>query len=363
MPKSCREGAQKGIRHQLSLDILTLNDIIKLAFFPMRPRSHFLLIVSAILVIGVTALMWVRDDLEFSFFEQKSYTVDSLLKQPVFDEPIRISGKIEGLGTMECPCFEVADNGQNLQVWYDLMLDRQNASQPKVDVSMLKNGLSVTLKGVLKKDQGPANAPGFWLLSIERASGSLAPTAIQAQGSCQQQCVAMGFADGKCQTQSTSQSSLIRVGDCSVSEAMACPAGKPECGCMCAPTADEPQLAAPPAAVFLLEQVRARSGVDFSSAHAIEMRYPPEQDSLQPPRWLVAAATTASGESDLLDRINSTFEALGAEREMGASGDTAVAGLTLWRKGQIICLAIRQELDDQKTGVELQCAVMPAAPF
>jgi hypothetical protein len=95
-------------------------------------------------------------------------TVAELLEHPAYDTEVRITGTVSLLGELFCPCFRLSSGGQNLEVWYALMVEDNGTAWPEVSMEGIENGDSLIITGVLKPS-GIHNAEDvFWARAIEK---------------------------------------------------------------------------------------------------------------------------------------------------------------------------------------------------
>jgi hypothetical protein len=94
-------------------------------------------------------------------------SVATLLEIPTYDTQIRIYGKVSGLRKVMCTCFFLESEGENLQVWYDTMVEDNGTLRPAVDVQEIKNRDWVVVTGELKSGGDHYSRNDFWAVSIE----------------------------------------------------------------------------------------------------------------------------------------------------------------------------------------------------
>jgi len=95
-------------------------------------------------------------------------SVSDLLTNPVYDTEVRIYGKVNSLGELRCPCFELTSGGGKLLVWYDLMIVDNETERPQVSVDRINNGDWVILTGELKQEGQYSSLNDFWISSIQK---------------------------------------------------------------------------------------------------------------------------------------------------------------------------------------------------
>jgi len=86
----------------------------------------------------------------------------------IYNSEVKIYGEVSLLGELLCPCFLLTSGGENITVWYDLMIEDDGTARPPVSVAEIKNGDYVIVTGELKT-LGEYTAPNdFWAVSIEK---------------------------------------------------------------------------------------------------------------------------------------------------------------------------------------------------
>jgi len=95
--------------------------------------------------------------------------VSELLENPVYDTEVKIYGNVSLLGRLFCPCFELTSGGENVLVWYDLMVDDDRTERPPVSVEGIENGDWVIVTGELKSQGEYRALNDFWARNIEKA--------------------------------------------------------------------------------------------------------------------------------------------------------------------------------------------------
>jgi inhibitor of cysteine peptidase len=99
-------------------------------------------------------------------------SIAELLGNPVYDTEVAIYGKVSLLGELFCPCFVLTSGGQEVEVWYGLMVDDDGAERPAVSVEGIENGDWVVVTGELKSDGTYRSLNDFWAASIVKCLGA-----------------------------------------------------------------------------------------------------------------------------------------------------------------------------------------------
>lgn len=94
-------------------------------------------------------------------------SVAELLEDPLYDTQTRIYGEVSAHGELMCTCFILQSEGENLQVWYDTMVEDNGTLRPAVNVDEIKNGDWVVVVGELKSGGIHYSLNDFWSSAIE----------------------------------------------------------------------------------------------------------------------------------------------------------------------------------------------------
>ena len=95
-------------------------------------------------------------------------TVSELLANPVYDTEVKVYGKVNALGQLNCPCFELIFDGDKLQVLYDMMVEDDGTKRPAVSVEGIDNDDWVVVTGELKTAGEHRLFNDFWASDIEK---------------------------------------------------------------------------------------------------------------------------------------------------------------------------------------------------
>ena len=98
-------------------------------------------------------------------------SVAELLQNPVYDTEVKVYGKVNLLGQLYCPCFELTSDGGEVQIWYDLMVEDDGTERASVSVEGIENGDWVIVTGELKTEREHRSLNDFWASNIEKYGG------------------------------------------------------------------------------------------------------------------------------------------------------------------------------------------------
>ena len=98
----------------------------------------------------------------------EALSVSQLLEEPLYDTEVMVYGDVALLGQLNCPCFEIASGGENVQVWYALMVEDDQTERPAVSIEGIESGDRVVVTGELKTVGEYRQLNDFWASGIEK---------------------------------------------------------------------------------------------------------------------------------------------------------------------------------------------------
>jgi hypothetical protein len=115
----------------------------------------------------------VKGELRCYCFEKVSVpegvpSVGDMLEVRAYDEEVIVYGIVSLLGERRCPCFVLMSGAEDVEVWYDGMVDEDGSQGPGVDIDGLKNGDWIVVSGELRQDEGTLPGKGFWASNVKR---------------------------------------------------------------------------------------------------------------------------------------------------------------------------------------------------
>lgn len=128
-------------------------------------KKYTILIIIIILIAGSVSgyLIWQSRNLK-KLENQQAVSIAELLKNPVYDELVKIYGEVSYLGEVnrfrevpDCPCFSLYSEGAAVNVWHD-----------SIDVKGIKNGERAVVIGELKSESKDKEFKDFWARKIEK---------------------------------------------------------------------------------------------------------------------------------------------------------------------------------------------------
>lgn len=94
-----------------------------------------------------------------------------LLAEPVYNTPINVYGQVSGLGEFECKCFALKSGGEQIYVWFDMMVEEDGSPTPPtrtpVDIEGIVNNDWIVVTGELKYFEDFKVHKDFWLTEFE----------------------------------------------------------------------------------------------------------------------------------------------------------------------------------------------------
>ena len=95
-------------------------------------------------------------------------SVAELLQNPVYDEEVVIYGRVDILGKVLSPYFELESGGEKVKVWFNMMVeDNGNPKQP-VKAEGISNNQWVIVTGELKTEGKYRALNDFWASDIKK---------------------------------------------------------------------------------------------------------------------------------------------------------------------------------------------------
>ena len=98
-------------------------------------------------------------------------TSAELLADPIYNTFIQVYGQVLGLGEFECPCFALKSGGEQIYVWFDMMVEGDGSPKPPtrtpIDITGIENGDWIIVSGELKFYENRKKHKDFWLTEFE----------------------------------------------------------------------------------------------------------------------------------------------------------------------------------------------------
>jgi hypothetical protein len=95
-------------------------------------------------------------------------SVGDMLEERQYNTDVSIYGQVGSLGELRCPCFHLVSGSEDVEVWYDAMVEENGTQRSAVDVGGIVNGDWVIVTGELKQNDGSIVGKGFWANNIEK---------------------------------------------------------------------------------------------------------------------------------------------------------------------------------------------------
>jgi hypothetical protein len=98
-------------------------------------------------------------------------SVAELLENPIYDTQTRVYGQVHGLGEFECKCFALKSGGEQIYVWFDMMVEEDGSPRPPtrvpIDIEGIENNDWIVVTGELKYFEDFKVHKDFWLNEFE----------------------------------------------------------------------------------------------------------------------------------------------------------------------------------------------------
>ena len=95
-------------------------------------------------------------------------SVGDMLEERQYNIEVSIYGQVRSLGELQCPCFHLVSGVEDVEAWYDAMVEEDGTQRSAVDVGGIENGDWVIVTGELRSSDGSIPGKGFWASSIEK---------------------------------------------------------------------------------------------------------------------------------------------------------------------------------------------------
>ena len=122
---------------------------------------------SIVLILLVTALAITGCSTEMEN-PRGTLSAAELLENPVYDEEVVIFGKVDIMGKVLSPYFELKSGGAKVKVWYSMMVEDNGVPRKTVKAEGIKNGDWIIVTGELKREGKHRVLNDFWASKIEK---------------------------------------------------------------------------------------------------------------------------------------------------------------------------------------------------
>jgi hypothetical protein len=95
-------------------------------------------------------------------------SVAELLEYPVYDTEVVIYGKVDIMGKVLQPYFELGSGGKKIKVWFNMMIEDNGVPRQPVKAEGMSNGDWVIVTGELKEEGKYRALNDFWASRIEK---------------------------------------------------------------------------------------------------------------------------------------------------------------------------------------------------
>lgn len=95
-------------------------------------------------------------------------SVAELLENPVYDEEVVIYGKVDIMGKVLSPYFDLGSGGKTVKVWFNMMVEDSGTPRQPVKAGGISNGDWAIVTGELKREGKYRALNDFWASKIEK---------------------------------------------------------------------------------------------------------------------------------------------------------------------------------------------------
>jgi protein-S-isoprenylcysteine O-methyltransferase Ste14 len=94
-------------------------------------------------------------------------SVDDMLEERQYNTQVSIYGQVRAFGEPEFPYFLLFSGAEDVEVWYDGMVEENGTQRPGLEVNDIASSDWVVVTGELRSSDGTVPGKGFWASSIQ----------------------------------------------------------------------------------------------------------------------------------------------------------------------------------------------------
>jgi hypothetical protein len=95
-------------------------------------------------------------------------SVAELLQNPVYDEEVLVYGRVDIMGKVLSPYFELESGGEKIKVWFNMMVEDNGKPRQPVKAEGINNNEWVAVTGELKTEGKYRALNDFWASAITK---------------------------------------------------------------------------------------------------------------------------------------------------------------------------------------------------
>jgi hypothetical protein len=95
-------------------------------------------------------------------------SIAELLQNPVYDEEVVIYGRVDIMGKVLSPYFELESGGEKIKVWFNMMVEDDGKPRQPVKAEGINNNEWVVVTGELKTEGKYRAFNDFWASDIKK---------------------------------------------------------------------------------------------------------------------------------------------------------------------------------------------------
>ena len=124
-----------------------------------------LLMIGLVLILAVFPLTGCATEVEKP---EGALSVAELLQNPVYDEEVVIYGKVDIMGKVLSPYFDLESGGGKIKVWFNMMVEDNGKPRQPVKAEGISNNEWVVVTGELKTEGKYRALNDFWASDIKK---------------------------------------------------------------------------------------------------------------------------------------------------------------------------------------------------
>jgi hypothetical protein len=124
-----------------------------------------LLMIGLILALTVFVVTGCTTEVEKP---EGALSVAELLQNPVYDEEVLVYGRVDIMGKVLSPYFELESGGEKIKVWFNMMVEDNGKPRQPVKAEGINNNEWVAVTGELKTEGKYRALNDFWASAITK---------------------------------------------------------------------------------------------------------------------------------------------------------------------------------------------------
>ena len=122
-------------------------------------------IIGVLLVLAIFIMTGCTTEAERP---EGALNVAELLQNPVYDEEVVVYGRVDIMGKVLSPYFDLESGGEKIKVWFNMMVEDNGKPRQPVKAEGINNNEWVVVTGELKTEGKYRALNDFWASDIKK---------------------------------------------------------------------------------------------------------------------------------------------------------------------------------------------------